>query len=361
MDHRILVLAGIVCSLLATAARAEPYIAVQQGLACAQCHLNPTGGGARNVLGNAIAQTQLAARPLPAGAPTWTGALGEWFATGGDLRAAATWDHAPGSTARSNLALEQARAYLGVSVIPERVLVYFDEQLGPDNSLNREAWVLYRSAAWHGYVKAGRMYLPFGLRLQDQQAYTRQVAGINMDTPDNALELGYRRGNWDAQLALSNGLAGGSSASNGRQFGLQLVRVVNRWRVGIGLDRNDNSAARSTAGALFAGLRTGPLAWLAEVDRVQAARSGASDAQFAAALLECNWRVMPGANLKLTAEWLDPDRRRSGDLQQRRSVVFELTPLPYLQLRAGARTQSAAPSGTLGDSRQGFLEVHGYF
>lgn len=359
--HLLSLLSALLGAQLAMSARAEPYIAVQQGLACAQCHLNPTGGGARSVLGNAIAQTQIAARPLPPGAPAWSGALGDWVAAGADLRAAASWQQQPAAPAQSNLTLEQARAYLGVSVMPDRVLLYIDEQLAPDNAVNREAWVLYRLTALHAYVKAGRMYLPFGLRLQDQQAYTRQVAGINMDTPDNALELGYQLGNWEAQLALSSGLGGGSSSGSGQQFGLQAVRVVNRWRLGLGLDRNDNPAARSKALAVFGGLHTGPLAWLAEFDAVQAARSGASDAQFAAALLECNWRVAPGANLKLTGEWLDPDRHRSGARRQRLSIVFEYTPVPYLQLRAGARRSSVPQNATTIDTSQGFFEVHAYF
>ena len=112
--------------------------------------------------------------------------------------------------ARSNLELEQLRAYLAVSLVPERLLLYVDERLAPDSAVNREAWVLYRSGCAHGYAKARRMYLPIGLRLQDQQAYTRQLAGINMDTPDNAFELGWQQGYWEAQFALSGGLAGGT-------------------------------------------------------------------------------------------------------------------------------------------------------
>lgn len=352
-------LAMMMCALATTRAFAEPYIAVQQGLACAQCHVNPTGGGARNALGNAMAQSQLAARPLPEGAPAWNGSFNPWVAAGADLRAAANWQRTAGSSARSNLGFEQLRAYLAVSVIPEHLVFYVDEQLAPDNAVNREAWVLYRTSSSHGYAKAGRMYLPFGLRLQDQQAYTRQLAGINMDTPDNALELGWQQGRWEAQLAISGGLAGGSSDGNGLQYGLQLTRVVNRWRLGVGLDRNDNAAARSRSAALFGGLRTGPLAWLAEVDLVQAARSTASDAQFAAALIECNWRLAPGFNLKLTEEWLDPDRHRPDDRQQRHSAVLEYTPVPYLQFRAGARGTSAAQDA-VATTRLAFVELHAY-
>ena len=240
--------------------RAEPYIAVQQGLMCGQCHVNPTGGGLRSALGNVMAQTQLAAHGMPAGAPAWSGQLTDYFAAGGDLRAAAIWSQTQGASAASTLSLEQFRAYLGVSVLPDRLLLYLDEQLAPDTSVNREAWVMYRPASRSWYLKAGRLYLPFGLRLQDQQAFTRQVAGVNMDTPDNGAELGYANATWDAQLALSGGAAGGTTPGNGRQYTAQVARVLSRWRVGVGANRNDATALRSSAGALFAGMRTGAVA-----------------------------------------------------------------------------------------------------
>src|SRR5471030_3354097 len=75
-------------------ASAEPYIAVQQGLACGQCHVNPTGGGLRTVVGNAFAQSVLPAHHVDTGDLTWTGALNKYIAMGGDFRAAATWNSA---------------------------------------------------------------------------------------------------------------------------------------------------------------------------------------------------------------------------------------------------------------------------
>src|SRR5579871_6903065 len=69
-------------------ALAEPYLAVQQGYKCVQCHINPTGGGLRNTFGLVFAENVLPANTLPAGTPAWLGqVLPDIARIGGDLRA----------------------------------------------------------------------------------------------------------------------------------------------------------------------------------------------------------------------------------------------------------------------------------
>ena len=83
----VLILLSAVLILLclgAYSARAEPYLAVQMGLKCGQCHVNPTGGGLRTTFGDVFAQTVLAAQHLDTGMDNWTGQLGPYLRAGGE-------------------------------------------------------------------------------------------------------------------------------------------------------------------------------------------------------------------------------------------------------------------------------------
>ena len=353
-------------ALMTSAAHAEPYLAVAQGFKCTQCHVNPTGGGLRNAFGNVFAQTQLPARHADTGGDVWGGQLARFLAIGADLRFDAQAQQQPHAKTADDFQMEQARLYVGASVIPERLLVYVDEQLAPGGALNREAYGLYWSADHDWYLKGGQMYLPFGLRLQDQSAFVKEITGINMATPDQGVEFGWLKGHWDAQLALSNGTAGGAGTGNGRQSSVQLAWVEDAWRVGAAANYNDAALSGSRAAyGLFGGLRTGPVAWLGELDVVDdrslPGGRGTAGVRSLAALAEANWTLARGHNLKITTEYLDPNRRVPNDQQARWSLLYEFTPVQYLQLRAGVRYNDGIPQLDSEHARLYFLQLHGYF
>ena len=355
----------LLLSMVSLAAHTEPYLAVQQGFKCIQCHINPTGGGMRNKFGNAFVQTQLAAHAIDTGGEAWLGDINRVLGTGGDLRAAAAVTSIPHQAQSRAFELQQARLYLNAAVIPNRLNVYIDELVAPGAAVNREAYVHYtsRNNQWH--LKAGRFYLPFGLRLQDDSAFIRQVAGINMTTPDSGVELGFERNAWSAQFAVSNGSGGGVETDTGKQFSGQVTYVVNRWRLGAAANINESDAGDRHALGLFAGVRTGPVSWLGEVDYVEddiTANAATSDKRKTlAGLLEGNWRVAQGHNLKATAEWFDPNRDVDNDDRARWSLLYEYTPIQFLQLRGGLRYYDGIPQNDLQNRRIYFLELHGFY
>ena len=134
-----------------------------------------------------------------------------------------------------------------------------------------------------------------------------------------------------------------------------------RWRLGGATSFNDSSAGNRWAWSAFGGLRTGPVAWLGEGVLVEDRGFPDGTRTQLAGLLEADWAVRKGHNLKLTAEWYDPDRDVAEDEQTRWSAVYEYTPVQFVQLRAGARFNDGIPQNDSQNAQVLFVEVHGFF
>jgi hypothetical protein len=208
-------------------------------------------------------------------------------------------------------------------------------------------------------LKAGQFYLPFGWRLQDNSAFVRQVSGITMNAPDSGIEASMESGPWSAQVALTNGV-GNTGTGSGHQLTGQLAWVQTRGRIGVAASSTSSDAGDRNMVAGFAGLRTGPLTWLGEVDLVRDEGFPEGRRSLLAALGEVNWTFRRGHNLKLTGEYFDPDRDVREDQKSRISLAYEWTPWPFVQLRLGARWWDGIPQNALDNRRLLFLEVHGF-
>jgi hypothetical protein len=339
------------------AAVAEPYLAVQYGYKCVACHVNPTGGGLRNDFGAIFSQTVLPAKTLPAGVPTWTGRIARFLRAGGDLRASWSRAQVPHNPTQEQRQLDQLRLYADVAIIPERLGIYLDEKVAPGRAQEFEGYVRLNDAAHGWYLKGGKFYLPFGFRLQDQTAFIRVLSGINMTTPDTGVELGFERANWSAQLDYSNDINNASAALR-HQLTAQLVWTQTAYRLGAAMSVANTSTGNRRVGGVFAGLRTGPVAWLGELDLARDDGFADGARTMLATLGELDWAVRRGQNLKLTMEFQDPDRAVHEDQFTRCSLVYEFTPLPFVQLRAGYRRYRGIPQNDLENRQAVFAEVH---
>ena len=341
------------------AAFAEPYLAVQNGYKCVACHVNPTGGGLRNDFGVIFSENVLPVRTLPANFPTWSGKLTSFLRAGLDARASWTRTQVPHNPTQEQRQLDQLRLYADIALIPERLGIYLDEKIAPGKSQELEGYVRLNDASHGWYLKGGKFYLPFGFRLQDQTAFVRQLSGISMITPDTGVELGFERANWSAQLDYSNDISNASAEARHQITG-QLVWVQSGYRLGAAASLASTSTGNRRVGALFAGVLRGSIAWLGELDLAR--DDGFSDGarSMLAALGELNWALHRGQNLKLTAEIQDPDRAVPEDQFTRWSVVYEITPLPFVQLRAGFRRYRGIPQNDAENRQAMFVELHGY-
>lgn len=356
-QHVLAAGAVLLLMLLAPAATAEPYLAVEKGLKCGVCHTSPAGGGKRTPYGNLYMQNEMPARTLDMGA-LWTGDIGRYLAIGANIRASWQRQEVPGQPSLTDSDLDEFLAYVEIKPFPQYVSLYFDARIAPDDAVIREQYLRVSLPDGNWSLRGGEFFLPYGLRLQDDEAFIRQVSGINFNTPDTGWEIGYESGPWTAQLAVTRGTAGGPEVDSGKQYSLRAAHVAQTWRVGASYNLNDARLGDRQMQNIFAGLKTGPVAWLAEIDYIIDDGFATGQRRSWASLLEANYGYRKGHNLKATFEWYDPDDDVSEDEQNRISLVWEYTPIQFLQARLGYRNYRGIPQNPAQNREQYFAEVH---
>lgn len=341
---------------LPAVALAEPYLAVEKGMKCGTCHVSAPGGGMRTRYGNVFAQTEFVANTIGEHSP-WSGEIGRYLGLGGDLRWGRERQDVPGQPASAETDLEELLAYVEIRPLPKYLSLYVDAKLRPDDPEIREQYARLTLPGGKWWLRAGEFFLPFGFRLQDDEAFIRQVSGINYNTPDSGWEVGYEGGPWSTQLAVTRGTAGGPEVDSGKLYSLRISHVTRDWRVGGSFNFNDASAGDRQMQNLFAGVQTGPVAWLAEVDYI-VDDSFATRRRLWATLVEANYRYRQGHNLKLTFEWFDPDDDVDENERTGLGIVWEYAPFQFVQTRVGYRDYDGIPQNALQNLNQVFAELH---
>lgn len=351
----------LLCSfLMFQTVHAEPYLAVRQGLKCSTCHTAAAGGGQRTTYGNVFAQTELPVRTLDMG-QLWTGEIGRYLAVGGDVRGGWNRLEVPGRSSISDTELEELLAYVQIKPFTKYLALYVDAKLRPDDAEIREQYARLTLPNGRWSFQGGEFFLPYGLRIQDDDAFVRQVSGINFNTPDIGWQANYEDGAWSGQLAVTRGTAGGPEVDSGKQYSLRVSRVTPKWRVGGSFNLNDASVGDRQMQNVFGGIRTGPVSWLAEIDYIIDDGAPTGTRKSWASLVEANYGYRKGHNLRASFEWFDPDDEVSEDGQNRFSIVWEYTPIQFLQARFGYRDYSGIPQNPAQNREQFFAELHIFF
>jgi hypothetical protein len=354
-DVRIFLL--IAAILVSTSSTAEPFLAVENGFHCVQCHINPAGGGSRNKFGALFSQTQLPATVSPS-ADMWSGGFNNRFSIGGDLRFSGRQVDIDDVDDNLDFATDRITLYAGAT-LNQYVSFYLDQQVAPGGSINREAWVKLQLND-NVYVRAGKMFLPFGLRLEDDSAYIRQLSNINFNTPDNGVEIGFIKSEWRFQLAASNGTAGAAEIDDGKQVSFLGSYVQPKWRIGISLNENQSDDLDRTMTGVFAGMKTGPVTWLLEYDLISDSQPGLDDSDKALMFAEANISVSRGHYLKFTAEKVMEDISMLED-QDRLAIEYQYFPIAFTQFRLGVRKYDSDNPDPFFSRDEIFAQLHVFF
>ncbi len=356
--------------------RAEPYLAIQEGYKCSQCHVNMTGGGKRTDFANIYVQTRLANEffdwrrfgkkpdddekdnPVKTDAPNsfFSGRLNDYVSIGGDFRAILEETKTYGSTSKQTFNQRKQNIYLEVDLIPEHVMFYQTLSEGGDA---REIFGLLKGEVWGQtyYFKVGQFFLPYGLRLQDDTAFTRAATGFTYGTSDVGLEFGFEPGNWALHLAATNGTGSSLETNRSKRVTSSLAYVRKLFRLGGSYSTNkDAQGVETVISGINGGVQFGRVGILAE-----AAVIDDSKVEQRVSILEFNFLLSRGNNLKFSYEHHDPDTAIFENARERYSLVWEPFLNQFTQLRAGYRDNRGIPQNPGFNTNLYFVELHLFF
>jgi hypothetical protein len=353
--------------------KAEPYLAIQEGYKCSKCHVNMTGGGKRTDFANVYVQTRLANeffdwRSITAKAAEdedktnpaktdsqssfFSGRLNEFIAIGADFRT--LWENTdtPGSTPASGFNQSKQNIYLEVDLIPERV-IFYQTIVGSDA---REIFGLLKGQIKEEpyYLKVGQFFLPYGLRLQDDTAFTRAVTGFTYRTTDVGLEFGFEPGPLALHLAATNGTGSSQETNRAKRITASAAYVHKYFRFGGSYSTNkDAQGVETIISGINGGAQFGRVGILAEAGVIDD-----STVKQRVAILEFNFLYSRGNNFKLSYEYHDPSTAIFENAIERYSLVYEPFLNQFVQLRLGVRDSRGIPQNPGQNSTFYFLELH---
>ncbi|HEX2660332.1 MAG TPA: hypothetical protein VHU40_18760 [Polyangia bacterium] len=180
---------------------------------CAQCHYSPAGYGLLTSWGR-----DEGADTISRGGDgaflhgIWTPP--DWLALGGDFRAAAIRSDANGSGpaevavfpmqgdlyARAGFGESGLSIYVsgGVRGTTRPGSTAFSDRI--ESVISREHYLMWKPSATGAFVRAGRFYAPFGLRLAEHIFYVRSVTGFNLYEETYNVSGGYLAEDWELHV-----------------------------------------------------------------------------------------------------------------------------------------------------------------
>ncbi|MFQ5638302.1 MAG: hypothetical protein ACE5IR_09960, partial [bacterium] len=241
--------------------------------------------------------------------------------------------------------IAEANLYLQFDVVQDALTIYLDQTMTPSNA-NREFFALIERLPLNSYLKVGRMLLPYGLRLRDDDAFIRNGTGYTYNSHDLGVEIGLEPGPYSLVVNLTHD-----------KLSIVGSSVYRRFRIGGSVSKNIRGGNDSVYGAFF-GANIGHFTFLGEVDLITQ-----GDLDRLAAIAELNYLLTRGLNFKATYEFFD--RRRdvpnNRDGQERITLGVEPFITQFLQLGLFYRMNRFIPQNSQLNRDQILVQFHVFF
>jgi hypothetical protein len=368
---------GAVVLLGARVAHAEPYLMARTGAKCSACHTNQSGGGKRTPFAHIHAHDilqDLNFLPIPKGVKPFNGEINQWISIGADLRVRNTTVFAerpdrrgqvgPNEAVRENavsndIDINDFRTYLQVDLWPDLLTFYVDESFrsGADN---REAFGMVHGLKWDTYVKAGRMYPSFGLRVQDDQAFIRARSGFTFQNPDEGAEVGFGPGPFFFASTITNGDDDPGDKDVLATFNgygvFEDIPVVRSITAGGSFARQSD---KRRVGAVYAGSNLWRFTYLGEFDYIHDRTLASRDKRDRfAAYAELNFLALSWLNFRGTFDFV---KVRDDQDQTRYAIGAEPFINRFIQPRIQYRINNGPPSEPDLNQNELVVELHFFF
>lgn len=341
----------------------EPYIAIRTGLKCSACHINKTGGGQRTRMGAGYGTQDLPWKKInlqEKKIPSYWSWQDDLVAVGGDFRFLNRTTFVEDNTSNT-FQTDKADLYLTFQLIPDHIAFYSDTSLAPGGTQEREIMGIFDITPGRSWIKAGKMVLPYGLRIEDDAAFIRQVTGFNFSTPDLGVEVGYEPKHWTFVGSVSNGTAGSIDNNTSKQVVGTAVYVRNSFRIGASGSYNSNDAGNKNSGGVWGGFRWNRAVLLGEADFVRNDFIDAKRQDQLATFAELDYLITQGWNVKAAYEYFDPDLDINENQRDRILIGVEPFIVPFLQLGVYYRFNQSIPQNKLQNADELTFRLHIYF
>ncbi len=359
-------IAAFVLALLPTEGAAEPFLAVREGMKCSACHVNQTGAGMRNAYGNVYTQTLLPMKQLGKTPPNpfFMPKINDSISMGGAFRFSNKSLFPEEGDNTNGFEISTGNLYLEAQLLPGFLSFYLDQSFGSGGTSSREAFIMVSDVDSHLYFKGGRMLLPYGFAIWDDDAFIRRTTGFNFSVQDLGVQVGWQPNHWDLSATVSNGTQGGTENNTKKQITTNASWVHPRGRIGGSYSINESNTAKRQVVGASAGTRFGRLDLLGEFDVIMDENDSGElqkhgDQQVAYA--EANLLLTQGLSLKVAYDYWDPFTDVNEDARSMFRVGLEPFVAPFLQVRLFYRHREAPPQVTAENRDDVFLEIHAFF